>query len=231
MEQQKQEIARNEDNFSLQPSEPPMGAFHSFREIPTLKSLDTVSRASLICPRTTAPSLSRRGNRRISSATLMKGGFVAHPERNPVKKDNMKRLGKGKYVKRLSYAESYRWQACSFWPPPNSALSQLNLRRPAFPSQSESPEFWKLVDRKSQLTRWPGDFGFHRGPVWDDSGFLYVSDEEKNKIYRVYLDGRKLDRQKEELVSLGDPDGQHLRSQPPAHRLRQRSSRHYRLDA
>jgi len=30
---------------------------------------------------------------------------------------------------------------------------------------------------------------------------------KKNKIYRVYLDGRKLDRQKEELVSLGDPDG------------------------
>jgi gluconolactonase len=38
--------------------------------------------------------------------------------------------------------------------------------------------------------------------VWDDSGFLYVSDEEQNKIYRVFLDGRK-----QELIALGDPDG------------------------
>ena len=77
----------------------------------------------------------------------------------------------------------------------------------AFHLQAESPEFWKLVDRKSQLTKVAGDFGFTEGPVWDDSGFLYVSDEGKNKIYRVYVDGRKLDSQKEELVSLGDPDG------------------------
>jgi gluconolactonase len=78
---------------------------------------------------------------------------------------------------------------------------------PAFHLKAESPEFWKLIDRKNQLTKVAGGFGFTEGPVWDDSGFLYVSDEEKNKIYRVYLDGRKLDSQKEELVSLGDPDG------------------------
>jgi gluconolactonase len=78
---------------------------------------------------------------------------------------------------------------------------------PAFLLKAESPEFWKLIDRKSQLTKVAGDFGFTEGPVWDDSGFLYVSDEEKNKIYRVYVAGRKLDRQKQELVSLGDPDG------------------------
>ena len=36
----------------------------------------------------------------------------------------------------------------------------------------------------------------------DDSGFLYVSDEVQNKFYRVFLDGRK-----EEVISLGDPDG------------------------
>ena len=45
-------------------------------------------------------------------------------------------------------------------------------------------------------------FGFTEGPVWDESGFLYVSDESQNKIYRVFLDGRK-----EEVISLGDPDG------------------------
>jgi len=71
-----------------------------------------------------------------------------------------------------------------------------------FELRAESPEFWKLVDEKAQLARVATDFGFTEGPVWDESGFLYVSDEEKNKIYRVYLDGRK-----EELISLGDPDG------------------------
>jgi gluconolactonase len=67
---------------------------------------------------------------------------------------------------------------------------------------AETATFWKLIDPKSKLTRVAGDFGFTEGPVWDDSGFLYVSDEEKNKIYRVFLDGRK-----QELISLGDPDG------------------------
>jgi len=71
-----------------------------------------------------------------------------------------------------------------------------------FELRAVSPEFWKLVDEKAQLARVATDFGFTEGPVWDESGFLYVSDEEKNKIYRVYLDGRK-----EELISLGDPDG------------------------
>jgi gluconolactonase len=45
-------------------------------------------------------------------------------------------------------------------------------------------------------------FGFTEGPMWDPAGFLYVSDETLNKIYRLYPDGRK-----EELISLGDPDG------------------------
>ncbi len=45
-------------------------------------------------------------------------------------------------------------------------------------------------------------FGFTEGPVWDTAGFLYVSDEEQNKIYRVYGDGHK-----ETVVALGDPDG------------------------
>ena len=71
-----------------------------------------------------------------------------------------------------------------------------------FKLTAESPRFWKLFDRNAQLTRVAGDFGFTEGPVWDESGFLYVSDEEQNKIYRVFLDGRK-----EEVISLGDPDG------------------------
>lgn len=72
----------------------------------------------------------------------------------------------------------------------------------AFRLTPESPNFWKLFDGNAKLDKIAGDFGFTEGPVWDDSGFLYVSDEEKNKIYRVFLDGRK-----EEVISLGDPDG------------------------
>ncbi len=71
-----------------------------------------------------------------------------------------------------------------------------------FKLTAESPRFWKLFDRKAQLTRVAGNFGFTEGPMWDESGFLYVSDEKQNKIYRVFLDGRK-----EEVISLGDPDG------------------------
>ena len=71
-----------------------------------------------------------------------------------------------------------------------------------FKLTAESPTFWKLLDREAKLTRVASDFGFTEGPVWDDAGFLYVSDEDKNKIFRVFLDGRK-----EEVISLGDPDG------------------------
>ena len=65
-----------------------------------------------------------------------------------------------------------------------------------------SPKFWELVDHDAKLTKTAGDFGFTEGPVWDESGFLYVSDEVKNKIFRVFTDGHT-----EELISLGDPDG------------------------
>src|SRR5690348_7785210 len=68
---------------------------------------------------------------------------------------------------------------------------------------AESPSFWTLVDRDAKLTTVAAGFGFTEGPLWDPSGFLYVSDEEIDKIYRVYAsDGRK-----EEVIGLGDPDG------------------------
>jgi len=67
---------------------------------------------------------------------------------------------------------------------------------------SESPDFWKLIDPHAQLSSIASGLGFTEGPVWDESGFLYVSDEIQNKIYRVYPNG-----QKESLISLGDPDG------------------------
>lgn len=71
-----------------------------------------------------------------------------------------------------------------------------------FELQAASPRFWKLLDRGARLTKVAGGFGFTEGPVWDPAGFLYVSDETLNKIFRVYLDGRK-----EPLILLGDPDG------------------------
>ena len=71
-----------------------------------------------------------------------------------------------------------------------------------FQLKDESPQFWKLIAHDAKLEVVASGFGFTEGPVWDPSGFLYVSDEELNKIFRVYLDGRK-----EVLISLGDPDG------------------------
>jgi gluconolactonase len=72
-----------------------------------------------------------------------------------------------------------------------------------FELEAISPTFWKLISRDAKLGTVASGFGFTEGPVWDKAGFLYVSDEEINKIFRVYIkDGRK-----EELISLGDPDG------------------------
>jgi len=71
-----------------------------------------------------------------------------------------------------------------------------------FELRAEAPQFWQLVDKNAKLTTMATGFGFTEGPVWDSRGFLYVSDEETNKIIRVYLDGRK-----EDVISLGDPDG------------------------
>jgi gluconolactonase len=71
-----------------------------------------------------------------------------------------------------------------------------------FSLQAGSPQFWDLVDHNAKLGVVGTGFGFTEGPVWDESGFLYVSDETINKIFRLYPDGRK-----EEVIALGDPDG------------------------
>jgi gluconolactonase len=82
------------------------------------------------------------------------------------------------------------------------AAIERPLRLREFSLKAESPAFWNLFAHDAQLMTVAKEFGFTEGPVWDPAGFLYVSDEEKNKIFRVYLDGRK-----EELISLDDPDG------------------------
>lgn len=65
-----------------------------------------------------------------------------------------------------------------------------------------SPKFWDLIDRQARLETVATGFGFTEGPMWDPAGFLYVSDETINKIFRVYPNGKK-----EEVIALGDPDG------------------------
>lgn len=74
--------------------------------------------------------------------------------------------------------------------------------RREFHLQADADEFWALFDRGAGLSTVASGFGFTEGPVWDPSGFIYLSDEETNKILRVYPDGRK-----EDLLALGDPDG------------------------
>ena len=80
----------------------------------------------------------------------------------------------------------------------------VNAARPLqeFQLQAESPRFWNLVDHHAQLGVVATGFGFAEGPVWDPQGFLYVSDETLNKIFRVYPNGKK-----EVVIALGDPDG------------------------
>jgi gluconolactonase len=69
--------------------------------------------------------------------------------------------------------------------------------------EAVAPEFWNLFDRNAQLTNLASGFGFTEGPVWDPSGYLWVSDETLNKIFKVDT----ASGQKQEILSLGDPDG------------------------
>jgi gluconolactonase len=86
------------------------------------------------------------------------------------------------------------------------AVSQNRGAAPRqFELQAESPKFWELFAQDAKLEKVAGGFGFTEGPVWDPHGFLYVSDEEKNQLSRVYPDGRV-----ETLLQIGDPDGSTL---------------------
>ncbi len=64
------------------------------------------------------------------------------------------------------------------------------------------PKFSELIAPGTTLQTMGTDFGFTEGPVWDTKGFLYVSDEDKNILYRLYPDGHR-----DEVLALGDPDG------------------------
>lgn len=83
---------------------------------------------------------------------------------------------------------------------------------PAIPAKAQKSQTFKLeplsaafsnlISGDAKLETVATGFGFTEGPMWDPSGFLYVSDETLNKIFRVYPDGKK-----QEVIALGDPDG------------------------
>jgi len=82
------------------------------------------------------------------------------------------------------------------------ALAQTPEHSRKFQLQANTAQFWKLVDHRAKLEMVGGGFGFTEGPMWDPAGFLIISDETQNKIYRLYPHGKK-----ESLIALGDPDG------------------------
>jgi len=86
------------------------------------------------------------------------------------------------------------------------ALEQISIVAVKGPAKYElkanSPKFWKLIAPNTKLETIAKGFGFTEGPVWDERGFLYVSDEVTNKIFKLFPDGHH-----EDIVSLGDPDG------------------------
>jgi len=96
-----------------------------------------------------------------------------------------------KFARLLIAALSVTWflAAASAQPPRTFKLEPL------------SPKFTELIG-DSKLETVASGFGFTEGPMWDPAGFLYVSDETINKIFRVYPNGKK-----EEVIALGDPDG------------------------
>jgi gluconolactonase len=91
-------------------------------------------------------------------------------------------------------------------------LGHGETKKAAFELQALTPEFWTLIDRNAQLTKLASGFGFTEGPVWDSSGYLWVSDETLNKIFKVNTSTG----QKQEIISVGDPDGN---TYDPQHRL------------
>jgi gluconolactonase len=82
-----------------------------------------------------------------------------------------------------------------------AAMASAQEKR-SFALEPLSPKFTDLIGNDAKLETVATGFGFTEGPMWDPSGFVYVSDETLNKIFRVYPDGRR-----EEVIALGDPDG------------------------
>src|SRR5450755_304630 len=83
-----------------------------------------------------------------------------------------------------------------------AAVAVLAQKAQSFKLEPLSPKFEELIAANAKLETVAHGFGFTEGPMWDPAGFLYVSDETINKIFRVGADGKKT-----EVIALGDPDG------------------------
>jgi gluconolactonase len=95
-----------------------------------------------------------------------------------------------------------RWAIAQEAPPPVPRAPRAPVPDKPFQLLAIMPEFWKVFSKDAKLETMGAGFGFTEGPVWDPAGFLWVSDERENKIYKLYPDGHK-----ETMVSLIDPDG------------------------
>jgi gluconolactonase len=86
----------------------------------------------------------------------------------------------------------------------SATIAFSQQKRPAreFALEAKSPQFWNLIDHDAKLATVATGMGFTEGPVWDPHGYVWVSDEQLNQIFRVYEDGHK-----EDVIALGDPDG------------------------
>jgi len=102
----------------------------------------------------------------------------------------------------LRFSELGARVALAFAICPLMASAQLAAPQRAFELQALSPRFWKILAHEAKLTRVATGFGFTEGPVWDPRGYLYVSDEVQNRIYRLHENGER-----ETILALGDPDG------------------------
>ena len=69
--------------------------------------------------------------------------------------------------------------------------------------QALSPSFWKLIEPNTAVTKVASGFGFTEGPVWDQAGYLWVSDETLNEIFKLDVKSGN----KKAVLALGDPDG------------------------
>ena len=88
--------------------------------------------------------------------------------------------------------------------PPSTTAPRRPQASRQFSLQAIKPGFWKRLDKNARLGTVATGFAFTEGPVWDarEGGFLYVSDEEQNHIYRINADASR-----SIVASTGDPDG------------------------
>ncbi len=217
-------LARNEDNFSLQ-LQTTDGAFHLLNKS-EMQKIEYQPRS--LMPDDYASRLSSKELDDLVSYLVSIARNKNKPEVEPgMKRESTLKMPSSAVKSRLNRSvRNFLLLCLAGLFGTTSVATGADQPKRDFKLVAESPKFWRLFDRKAKLSTVATGFGFTEGPVWDESGFLYVSDESQNKIYRVFLDGRK-----EDVISLGDPDGNTYDRQAPSDRLRERSARHDRRDS